>query len=165
MNLGAVYSHNTPGPLQKEIQTHMNISDSQFNNFYSAKAISSMILPFFIAILYEKLGLEYMLLTAGAINAAGTYLFLLGISFSHYSMSLLGRILMGLGDVTVFQSTLTCTWFPISDIAWAGSWRSGLAKGIRTFSSTIAPMVFNTTNNLTSVYWIDFSVALLTLGC
>jgi len=55
--------------------------------------------------------------------------------------------------------------FPISDLAWASSWKIGLAKGIKTFSSTIAPMVFNATNDISTLYWIDFAVAMVALMC
>jgi len=84
MNLSAIFSHSSPTTLQKEIQVQLNITDSQFNNFYSAKAVSGMFIPFLTAIMSERIGLEYMTLAAGVINAVGTYLFVLGISHSEY---------------------------------------------------------------------------------
>ena len=165
MNLGTVFSGNAPAPLQQEIQAHLNITDSQFNSFYSIKACSAMILPFLIAILYERIGLTYMLLTAGVTNGIGTYLFALGLSFSHYNTCLLGRMFIGLGDAGVFAQTVICTWFPIQDIAWAASWKMCLSKMVRTCSDKMGPMVYNMTNDIVSFYWIAFGVALASIGC
>lgn len=96
---------NSPAPLQTEIQKHMQISDSQFNAFYSLKTLSSIIPPIIMTVVSSKvLTIKSVVLSLCIACTLGQALFAVGIQNNDYTLCLVGRFLIGTSDaLTIMQ--------------------------------------------------------------
>ena len=92
-----------PAPLQTEIEEAMEINDAQFNMYFSIKAFSSMMPPFFIALIMSRVSLRTVLILLSLFCTVGQGLFAVGLSNKNHNMCLLGRFFIGLSDTqTIF---------------------------------------------------------------
>lgn len=98
MNFGNSFCANSPAPLQQEIETHLNITDTEFNLFYSVKSLAGIISPLFTAVLYQKIGLRWMLYLTGVACAVGQGMVAAGLQRGDFSYCLIGRFVLGLSD-------------------------------------------------------------------
>ena len=98
LNFGNSFVANSPAPLQSEIEEHLNITDTQFNMYYSIKSFSSMITPFGIALSLNSLGLKPILIFLAGICALGQLCFVYGLMKKEHTWCLAGRFLIGLSD-------------------------------------------------------------------
>ena len=74
-----MFVSNGPAPLQTEIQQYMNITDAQFNMYFSIKFFASLIPPLILAVVMDGLSLRSLLLSISFCCALGQMFFALGL--------------------------------------------------------------------------------------
>jgi len=79
---------------------------------FSARAISSMIVPFVIPYFISRVGIRTTTLTFATCCTVGQYVFILGLQRKSYRECLISRIIFGVSDsMTIVQQTIMCLWF------------------------------------------------------
>jgi hypothetical protein len=144
----------------------MQISDSQFNAFYSLKTLSSIIPPVIMTVVSSKVltikSIVYSLCFACTIGQA---LFAIGIQNNDYALCLLGRFFIGTSDaLTIMQQTIMCLWFPTSQLPMVFGLMLFLVKVVRTTNDNTASVLYNTVG-LSVFFWIGFVICLFSVFC
>ena len=94
---------NGPAPLQNEIQAHMEITDAQFNVYFSIKSLAALILPLLLAAVMDRLTLRSLLISLSFVCALGQMLFAIGLNDKDHALCVLGRFLIGCSEtMTIF---------------------------------------------------------------
>ena len=93
----------------------MNITDAQFNMYFSIKFFASLIPPLVLAVVMDGLTLRSLLLSISTCCALGQMFFAIGLQDKDHMLCVLGRFLIGISDsLSIFQQSLMCVWFPAS---------------------------------------------------
>ena len=125
----------------------MRISDAQFNMYFSAKFFASLIPPLILAVVMDKLSLRALLLTMSLACAFGQMLFAIGLTDKDHSLCVLGRFLIGISDnLSIFQQSLMCIWFPASQLPFAFGILLFLIKIVRTANDNVASLFYEATS-------------------
>ena len=94
---------NGPAPLQNEIQKHMEISDTQFNVYFSIKSFAALLPPLVLAIVLDRFSLRSLLVSISVCLAIGQMFFAIGLQDKDHFLCVLGRFMVGLSDaLTIF---------------------------------------------------------------
>jgi len=73
------------------------------------RALSSMVLPFAMPFMLDKMGMKLSLLTLSTSAFLGQYIFILGIEKQSYMYCLVSRLIFGISDCqTILQQTIMC---------------------------------------------------------
>ena len=164
MQFGNAFTGNAMSPLQKEIEAHLNIDDSQFNLLFSARAITSIVFPFGLPLFLEKAGTRNTTIMFVGASVAGQYMLIYGIHIKNYPVLILSRLVFGLSDlVPIMQQIIMCLWFTAEQLPIAVSLLLFLTKMARAVSDNIASMVYNYNQNLESFFYIGLIVCALSL--
>jgi len=92
---GSVYCFDQPSVLSADIQTRLGIDSFQYNLMYSVYSWSNMVMVLVSGLLVDKLGARLCCLLFTAIILSGQLVFALGIVYSNYYVSLIGRTIFG----------------------------------------------------------------------
>ena len=81
----------------------MNITDAQFNMYFSVKFLASLFPPLILAVMMDKLSLRPLLLTLSLVCAIGQMFFAIGLNDKDHMLCMLGRFFIGISDsLTIF---------------------------------------------------------------
>lgn len=86
-------------PLQPEIEAHMGIDDSEFNLLFSARAITSIVLPFGLPFLIQYAGTQITTMLFVFSAVAGQWMLIYGLESKDYNMLFMSRLVFGLSDL------------------------------------------------------------------
>eukprot|EP00095_Tigriopus_kingsejongensis_P003743 maker-scaffold1209_size55568-snap-gene-0.11 protein:Tk03743 transcript:maker-scaffold1209_size55568-snap-gene-0.11-mRNA-1 annotation:"hypothetical protein AaeL_AAEL006002" len=114
LGFGSYFCFDTPGALQNEIKSVMNISTYQFASLYSWYSWPNVILPIFGGFLIDRvLGLRVGASVFAFALIIGQVCFALGGYFKNFVLMEIGRFIFGIGgeSLAVAQNTYTTTWF------------------------------------------------------
>lgn len=82
----------------------MEISDAQFNIYFSIKSLASLLPPLLLAFVMGRFSLRGILLTLSFCCMLGQMFFAIGLSDKDHTLCILGRLLIGVSDaLTIFQ--------------------------------------------------------------
>ena len=117
----------------------MNITDAQFNMYFSIKFFASLIPPLVLAVVMDGLTLRSLLLSISTCCALGQMFFAIGLQDKDHMLCVLGRFLIGISDsLSIFQQSLMCVWFPASQLPFAFGILLFLQKIVRTSNDNMA---------------------------
>eukprot|EP00347_Sterkiella_histriomuscorum_P019370 403341886 len=160
-NFGNAFCGNSAAPLQREIQSEMEIKDTQFNLLFSVRSVFTLFLPFFLGQIVDRFGIKKCLLTLCGFCALGQMLFAIGLSAHNYNYLLIGRLIFGISDlVTVFQQTILCFWFDSHMLPFVFGMLLFMCKVVRAINDNTASMFYNATGSLSLYFWVGFGVCL-----
>ena len=153
----------------------MNITDSQFNAYFSIKSFAAMVAPLGLAFVMDRFTIRSMLVSISICLALGQMFFAIGLQDKDHALCVLGRFMVGISDaLTIFQQSLMCTWFPASQLPFAFGIMLFLMKSFRTANDCVASMFYEATagelkpgqvsvSSLVMYQWIGFAVCLFSL--
>ena len=70
---------------------------------FSARAISSMVCPFILPWLLDKIGTKYTTLLFVFAAGLGQYVFILGLDYKNYLWCVASRLIFGISDMTTIM--------------------------------------------------------------
>lgn len=160
------FTGNSQSPLQQEIETYLKIDDSHFNLMFSARAISSMVCPFMLPLLLDKIGTKYTTLLFVFAAGAGQYIFILGLEHRSYLWCVASRFVFGISDMaTIMQQVIMCLWFSAEQLPIAYSILLFLTKMARAINDNIASLLYNHFKDLETFFWIGGVVCIFSMMC
>ena len=154
----------------------MQISDAQFNVYFSIKSFAALIPPLVFAVVMDRLTLRSLLVSISILLALGQFFFAVGLQDKDHWLCVLGRFMVGLSDaLSIFQQSLMCTWFPASQLPAAFGIMLFLQKIVRTTNDNVASMFYEatagnlppgevSTSSLVMYQWIGFAVCIFSLA-
>ena len=77
---------------------HMEISDAQFNVYYSIKYIGALLPPLVLAVVIDRFSLRSLLVSISVMLAIGQMFFAIGLQDKDHFLCMLGRFMVGLSD-------------------------------------------------------------------
>eukprot|EP00826_Nyctotherus_ovalis_P032718 TRINITY_DN2634_c0_g2_i4.p1 TRINITY_DN2634_c0_g2~~TRINITY_DN2634_c0_g2_i4.p1 ORF type:complete len:228 (-),score=31.10 TRINITY_DN2634_c0_g2_i4:774-1457(-) len=142
----------------------MNLSATQYNMFFSFYFIPNIVLPLFTGYFADLFGRKLGLLICSAVLVVGHFFFALGISNHSFAMSVIGRLIYGIGADSYQTIALECLSFWnlefLSMSMAIHSAAEGLGSGLNNF---LLPQLYAITQNLPLGFWIGFVFAILCL--
>jgi len=166
INFGNSFCGNSQSPLQQEIERYLHIDDSQFNLFFSVRALSSMIIPFVMPYTIEKIGIRNTTIIMSLCCVLGQYCFIIGLERKSYHFCLISRVIFGISDsMTIVQQILMCTWFTAEQLPIAFSLMLFMVKLVRAVNDNTASLIYNASKSLEQFFWIGLYVSIFSLIC
>lgn len=132
--------------------------------FFSFYFIPNMVLPLFTGYFADLFGRKLGLLICSAVLVVGHFFFALGVNSRSFAMSVVGRLIYGIGADSYQAIALECLSFwnleflPMSMAIHSGA--EGLGSGLNNF---LLPQLYAATQSLPLGFWIGFAFAALCL--
>eukprot|EP00850_Spirogloea_muscicola_P009118 SM000050S17043 [mRNA] locus=s50:761397:765322:+ [translate_table: standard] len=190
--MGAYFCFDNPSALKEPIQRALDLSDTQYNLFYSVYSFPNIVLPLAGGMLVDRCGTRTSMLlftlciVLGLLLGttlpqmtlryvlAGQGIFAAGIYTRSYHLSLAGRFTYGLGaeSLNVGQSTVLAVWFAGKEMALAMGLGLTVARMGSVINDWVCPAIFNYKHvpffhqhEPSSAIWFGFMVTLMSLVC
>eukprot|EP00347_Sterkiella_histriomuscorum_P003991 403362165 len=143
--LGAYFSYDNPGAIEKALEQDLDISQTQYSLLYAVYSYPNMILPIFGGIIIDVLGLRFGLLIFGFTSTLGQALTCLGGYLKNFWVILAGRMLFGLGTecLSVGQSTIVSKWFTGPMLSFVFGMNIALGNLLSYLNGIILPKIYN----------------------
>eukprot|EP01016_Furgasonia_blochmanni_P015528 TRINITY_DN1850_c0_g1_i1.p2 TRINITY_DN1850_c0_g1~~TRINITY_DN1850_c0_g1_i1.p2 ORF type:complete len:188 (-),score=55.63 TRINITY_DN1850_c0_g1_i1:35-598(-) len=131
-NFGFHFASDAIRALEIGLEEELEISDLQFNAFFTIYSIPNMIFPLLAGRLVDRIGAHKSAFLFSGILFTGQFLTVLGAHHRAYSTMLIGRAFLGSGSecLVVALYTVVCLWFTDREL--------GLANGITASCRRIA---------------------------
>eukprot|EP00850_Spirogloea_muscicola_P018613 SM000172S03086 [mRNA] locus=s172:199723:202893:+ [translate_table: standard] len=172
--MGAYFCFDNPSALKEPIQTALDLSDTQYNLFYSVYSFPNIVLPLAGGMLVDRCGTRTAMLLFTLCIVLGQGIFAAGIYSRNYHLSLAGRFTYGLGaeSLNVGQSTVLAVWFAGKEMALAMGLGLTVARMGSVINDWVCPAIFNYKHvpffhqhEPSSAIWFGFMVTLMSLVC
>ena len=98
VQFGGAFTGNSQSPLQQEIEAYMDINDAEFNLLCSFRSLGCIIMPFFIPMLMERVGIATTVILVTLTAQEGQRLFIWGLQSKSYQECALSRLVFGASD-------------------------------------------------------------------
>eukprot|EP00850_Spirogloea_muscicola_P022497 SM000298S10951 [mRNA] locus=s298:37789:41726:- [translate_table: standard] len=172
--MGAYFCFDNPSALKEPIQTALDLSDTQYNLFYSVYSFPNIVLPLAGGMLVDRCGTRTSMLLFTLCIVLGQGIFAAGIYSRSYHLSLAGRFTYGLGaeSLNVGQSTVLAVWFAGKEMALAMGLGLTVARMGSVINDWVCPAIFNYKyvpffhqHEPSSAIWFGLMVTLMSLVC
>ncbi|XP_018017099.2 major facilitator superfamily domain-containing protein 1-like [Hyalella azteca] len=149
LSFGNTFCYDTPGSLQNEIKTDMNVSTLQFSTLYSLYSWPNVVLCFVGGFLIDRIfGIRLGTLIFSTIVTVGHFVFSFGALINTFWCMQLGRFIFGIGgeSLIIAQNAYTVSWFKGKELNTV----FGLIGSLSRVGSTVNFLVMEPIYN-----WVD----------
>jgi len=121
MTFGSSFCFDSPQPLQLDIESYLNVSNSEYNLLYSVYSIPNLIFPFLSGLVIDSLGIRIAIIGLSLLVAVGQTILFSGAYYLNFHIMLLGRFILGMGaeSLGVARSALLAKWFAHKELGFA----------------------------------------------
>ena len=125
-----------------------------------------MVLPFILPILMDRIGLRHTTSLFALSCLVGQWGFIAGLEHKSYTMCLVSRLVFGISDcMSIAQQTIMCMWFTNDQLPLAYSLLLFQIKMVRALSDNLASIVYNSTRDITSFFYVGLGVSAFSSVC
>jgi MFS family permease len=110
---GNEYAFNNPQALEETLYEHLDITETQFQLFYSLYSFPNIFTLFFIGYFLDKFGMRLGIIILSIALMVFQLIFAIGGQIKSYELMLVGRILFGVASRSLFipQASIISFWF------------------------------------------------------
>lgn len=149
LSLGKNYCYNIPQALETQfLKGDFELTNIEFDLFYSIFSFPNIILPFFGGIFIDKLGNRIALMLFSSFIICGQFLFLMGTSLLNYPLLVLGRLFFGLGSeiLQIAQTTIVVKWVDEKEVGFVIALQTAVSKIGGLVNSPVTPKLYDDSN-------------------
>lgn len=125
-----------------------------------------MVVPFFLPLAIEKIGLFMTTLAFSGSCLVGQLLFIMGLQSRSYLTCLVGRVIFGVSDcMTISQQTIMCLWFDNDSLPLALSLLLFQVKLARAVNDNFASIIYNHSHSLVTFFNVGLGICIFSFIC
>jgi MFS family permease len=159
------YAFNNPQALEDSMEKILDISESQFQLFYSLYALPNVVTLLIIGYLCDRFGVRLSLISLSAGVAFCQLIIAIGGYIKSYPLILVGRILFGIASEALFipHASMISLWFQGTEQAFALGIGITFPELGNAFNSFMTPLIFEHSQNLGNPLLFSFGLCLVGL--
>ena len=142
---GSYYIFDNPQTLQSHLQSDLNISTTEYTEFYNIYNFPNIVIPLIGGRIIDIFGVQLAVVLFAGLILAGQLLITFGGYVYSYWAILIGRLIFAIGgdSFQVAQSFFICEWFIGKELAFAYSFQN-VVNGMASFgNSYLSPRLYD----------------------
>jgi MFS family permease len=163
------YAFDQPSALNEQLREHcmavhptLTLRDYQydFSLLYSVYAMPNIVLPLFLGLCTDWLGVRKLLVLMSSLILVGHTIVSVGSGSCSWSLMVLGRVIFGFGgeSIQVAQGVLLCRWFKSGGLGFAMSMVFSCSRAGTMLNDIISPYIAANHGGVVSSFWFAFLV-------
>lgn len=145
----------------------MDISDFEFNLFYSVYSFPNIIIPIFGGYLVDVIGQRIGNILFAVLITIGQGIFAFGVMINNYPVALIGRAVFGTGGESLNVSTnmFMTNWFSGKELAMAIGVTVSVSRLGSVTNDNTEPVIVIESGSLSLGLWIGFAICVFSMSC
>ena len=156
------FCYENPAPFQNQLQEYMGLTATKYNMYFSFYFFPNMITPLLTGYFADVCGRRLGLLATSSMILIGQFFFAFGIFTKSFFVSVLGRMIFGMGSESYAAVALEClSFWNYEFLCFSLAIQSaalGAGSGLNDF---LLPHIYSATNNLLLGFYIGVGIALV----
>eukprot|EP01083_Nonionella_stella_P023721 65636_1 len=160
------YCYDNVVALQNELQSTYHLTNIQYNLLYSVYAFPNILIPTFIGILNDYVGVNTTVLLCFSTITVGHGIYIIGCWVSSYSVMLVGRFIFGIGSESyiVVITTLLYEYFVHKELALAFALLLSLSRVGSSVNDVATYYFYTKTNSIIFANSVGFVLLIICLA-
>ena len=160
---GNQYAFNNPQALQESLYEHLNITQTQFQLFYSLYSLPNVFTLIFVGYYLDKFGMRigFIILSLGLVIFQ--LLFAIGGALQDYKLMLAARVLFGIASRSLFipQAAIISFWFKGNQLSFALGIGITFPQLGNALNSFLTPIIYEQTKTLGPPLFVSVGICCL----
>lgn len=158
------FCYENPTPFQTQIEESLGLSTTKYNMLFSFYYLPNVFMPLLLGYLADVCGRRIAISLSAVLILLGQLLFAAGITTRSFALSIIGRLLFGIGAEGYIVVVLEClSFWTFSFIAISMGIQCAAQRLGSTVNDFTLPYVYEATGNLPLQFWIGFVLACVCL--